>query len=131
MFWTSWNPGYLISTTKLLLRLKIKCTTTTTLTISPTTTTITPSPLPHRPPPPPSSQSSSRPYQPLSHVSPVADSNDPIARVKVQCIGNQHMRVLECFESSKIRLLDGSKDMRLNFKTKTDNLVTSRTRDNH
>ena len=50
-------------------------------------------PTPSPPQPPPSSQSSSRPDQPLSRVSPVTDSNDPKAGVKVQSIGDQIKRV--------------------------------------
>ena len=43
--------------------------------------------------PPTPLQSSSRPDQPLSHIQPVADAQDPLARVKVPCFGDQLTRV--------------------------------------
>jgi hypothetical protein len=39
------------------------------------------------------SESTSRPDQPLSHVHPVADPNDPLANVRVPCYGDQLTRV--------------------------------------
>ena len=48
------------------------------------------------------SASTSRPDQPLSHVHPVADPNDPLANVRVPCYGDQLTRVR----------LAGAKDLR-------------------
>ena len=39
------------------------------------------------------SESTSRPDQPLSHVHPVADPNDPLANVRMPCYGDQLTRV--------------------------------------
>ena len=35
--------------------------------------------------------STTNPDQPLSHVHPAADPNDPLAKIKVPCYGDQRM----------------------------------------
>lgn len=79
---------------------------------------------PSSPPMPPNSLHSSRPDQPLSHVPPVPDPKDPIAGVKVPCIGDQLTRVR----------FAGAKDLRSgchNARDRLDHLYPFRVADWH
>ena len=65
----------------------------------------------HLPPGPPIA-APSRPDQPLLHVSPVATADDPFARVRIPCFGDQITRVR----------LAGAKDLRAESHTPQDRL---------
>ena len=56
--------------------------------------------------------STSQPDQPLSHVHPVADPNDPLAKVRVPCYGDQITRVR----------IAGAKDLRAGCHTARDQI---------
>ena len=60
----------------------------------------------------PSLPSTSQPDQPLSNVHPVADPNDPLAKVRVPCYGDQLTRVR----------IAGAKDLRAGCHTAKDQI---------
>ena len=57
-------------------------------------------------------RTASRPDQPLSHARPAPDPNDPLAKVRVPCYGDQLTRVR----------LAGAKDLRAGCHTANDRL---------